>query len=192
MDSLRGDGTSASGTMQRYGTIPDGMHAYRRSGTHVSRNSALRSSADIPLKVAGAGLMSPSEQSKVCLGAPGGREHTQGRLHTHMHKQAPAARGGGVQEEGVGERFFEALERVRVIHRNCRELLRGRHQRAGLELMDAMALHQEAAYERLCRRACRRLPSSLLLSDTKIRPDKVNTLKHSGRLRLRSFDLWQK
>lgn len=56
-----------------------------------------------------------------------------------------------VQEEEVDEGFFEALERVRVIHRNCRELLRGQHQRAGLELMDAMALHQEAAYERLCR-----------------------------------------
>jgi Conserved oligomeric complex COG6 len=40
---------------------------------------------------------------------------------------------------------------VRLIHGNCRALLRGTHQRAGLELMDAMALHQEAAYERLCR-----------------------------------------
>ncbi len=61
------------------------------------------------------------------------------------------------QEEEIGERFFGALERVRLIHGNCRALLRGAHQRAGLELMDAMALHQEAAYERLCRCASLRV-----------------------------------
>lgn len=33
----------------------------------------------------------------------------------------------------------------------CRGLLRSTHQRAGLELMDQMAAHQEAAYEHLCR-----------------------------------------
>lgn len=32
-----------------------------------------------------------------------------------------------------------------------RGLLRSTHQRAGLELMDQMAAHQEAAYEHLCR-----------------------------------------
>ena len=90
-----------------------------------------------------------------------------------MSRQAPADRASGVQEEAVGERFFEALEHVRVIHRNCRELLRGRHQRAGLELMDAMALHQEAAYERLCRRASRRPLPSLLLQGTGIRTEPV-------------------
>eukprot|EP01025_Chloroclados_australasicus_P062035 TRINITY_DN8145_c0_g3_i1.p1 TRINITY_DN8145_c0_g3~~TRINITY_DN8145_c0_g3_i1.p1 ORF type:complete len:639 (-),score=78.14 TRINITY_DN8145_c0_g3_i1:421-2337(-) len=47
--------------------------------------------------------------------------------------------------------FFEALERVRQIHSNCRALLHGSHQRAGIELMDEMAMHQETAYERLCR-----------------------------------------
>ena len=55
------------------------------------------------------------------------------------------------QEEAIGDKFFAALERVREIHANCRALLRTHHQRAGLELMDAMAAHQEAAYERLCR-----------------------------------------
>ena len=58
------------------------------------------------------------------------------------------------QEEAIGDKFFAALERVREIHANCRALLRTHHQRAGLELMDAMAAHQEAAYERLCRCAC--------------------------------------
>ncbi|XRA98314.1 conserved oligomeric Golgi complex subunit 6 [Pycnococcus provasolii] len=50
-----------------------------------------------------------------------------------------------------GDAFFAALARVRVVHANCRQLLRTHHQRAGLELMDGMAAHQESAYERLCR-----------------------------------------
>lgn len=50
--------------------------------------------------------------------------------------------------------FFAALRRVATIHANCRSLLRRHHQRAGLELMDAMALYQESGYERLCRWAC--------------------------------------
>ncbi|MEW5300794.1 MAG: hypothetical protein WDW36_003699 [Sanguina aurantia] len=56
-----------------------------------------------------------------------------------------------LQGEAVGPTFFAALSRVRAIHENCRQLLRTHHQRAGLELMDAMATHQEGAYERLCR-----------------------------------------
>jgi hypothetical protein len=57
-----------------------------------------------------------------------------------------------LREGDVGsDAFFDALERVAAIHANCRALLRRHHQRAGLELMDAMALYQEGAYERLCR-----------------------------------------
>lgn len=56
-----------------------------------------------------------------------------------------------LQGEGVSPAFFAALARVRTIHDNCRQLLRTHHQRAGLELMDLMAAHQESAYERLCR-----------------------------------------
>eukprot|EP00192_Tetraselmis_astigmatica_P020047 CAMPEP_0117653766 /NCGR_PEP_ID=MMETSP0804-20121206/3374_1 /TAXON_ID=1074897 /ORGANISM="Tetraselmis astigmatica, Strain CCMP880" /LENGTH=184 /DNA_ID=CAMNT_0005459979 /DNA_START=107 /DNA_END=658 /DNA_ORIENTATION=+ len=41
-------------------------------------------------------------------------------------------------EGEVCEEFFVALERVREIHANCRSLLHGAHQRAGLEIMDAM------------------------------------------------------
>ncbi|GBF95228.1 hypothetical protein Rsub_07943 [Raphidocelis subcapitata] len=51
----------------------------------------------------------------------------------------------------VGPAFFAALSRVRAIHDNCRALLRGHHQRAGLELMDQMASYQEGGYETLCR-----------------------------------------
>jgi hypothetical protein len=56
-----------------------------------------------------------------------------------------------LQGEDVNAAFFVALARVRTIHDNCRSLLRTHHQRAGLELMDMMATHQETAYERLCR-----------------------------------------
>ena len=56
-----------------------------------------------------------------------------------------------MQAPDIGEAFFSALDRVRSIHSNCKALLRTHHQRAGLELMDAMSAHQEAAYERLCR-----------------------------------------
>lgn len=56
-----------------------------------------------------------------------------------------------LNEAPITAEFFEALERVRVIHRNCRTLLRGHHPRAGLELLDSLSLHQETAFERLCR-----------------------------------------
>lgn len=56
-----------------------------------------------------------------------------------------------LQGEEISPAFFSALSRVRTIHDNCRQLLRTHHQRAGLELMDLMASHQESAYERLCR-----------------------------------------
>ena len=51
----------------------------------------------------------------------------------------------------VSDAFFDALDRARAIHGNCRSLLRTHHQRAGLELMDQMASYQERAHERLCR-----------------------------------------
>jgi conserved oligomeric Golgi complex subunit 6 len=57
--------------------------------------------------------------------------------------------------------FFTALHRVRTIHNNCKILLRTNQQTAGLEIMEQMAIHQEAAYERLyrymqneCRKFC--------------------------------------
>eukprot|EP00854_Cymbomonas_tetramitiformis_P024152 gene24152-29313_t len=56
-----------------------------------------------------------------------------------------------LREGDIDERFFSALAHVKGIHNNCKMLLRTHHQRAGLELMDQMALHQETAYERLCR-----------------------------------------
>lgn len=65
-----------------------------------------------------------------------------------------------LREEDLNEDFFKALAHVQQIHSNCKVLLRTHHQRAGLELMDMMAVYQEGAYERLCRwvqTECRRL-----------------------------------
>lgn len=65
-----------------------------------------------------------------------------------------------LKEEELNENFFKALSHVQEIHANCKVLLRTHHQRAGLELMDMMAMYQEGAYERLCRwvqAECRRL-----------------------------------
>eukprot|EP01114_Cavostelium_apophysatum_P003972 TRINITY_DN14104_c0_g1_i1.p1 TRINITY_DN14104_c0_g1~~TRINITY_DN14104_c0_g1_i1.p1 ORF type:complete len:708 (+),score=123.47 TRINITY_DN14104_c0_g1_i1:88-2124(+) len=58
--------------------------------------------------------------------------------------------------------FFDALHRVQQIHSDCKVLLRTQHQRAGLEIMDVMSLHQESAYRRLykwVRGECRRFTS---------------------------------
>ncbi|KAG2680030.1 hypothetical protein I3760_11G079100 [Carya illinoinensis] len=65
-----------------------------------------------------------------------------------------------LREEELSDNFFKALTHVQEIHANCKILLRTHHQRAGLELMDMMAVYQEAAYERLCRwvqAECRKL-----------------------------------
>eukprot|EP01097_Dermamoeba_algensis_P008175 TRINITY_DN5330_c0_g1_i1.p1 TRINITY_DN5330_c0_g1~~TRINITY_DN5330_c0_g1_i1.p1 ORF type:complete len:578 (-),score=132.02 TRINITY_DN5330_c0_g1_i1:140-1873(-) len=47
--------------------------------------------------------------------------------------------------------FFKALKRVHQIHTDCKVLLRTHHQTAGLEIMEEMALHQQAGYDRLYR-----------------------------------------
>lgn len=65
-----------------------------------------------------------------------------------------------LREEELSPAFFSALAHVQEIHANCKMLLRTHHQRAGLELMDMMAVYQEGAYERVCRwvqAECRKL-----------------------------------
>lgn len=62
--------------------------------------------------------------------------------------------------------FFDALERVRRVHTDCKLLLRTQHQRAGLEIMDAMAMHQEAAYRRLYRWVKSECSTALASDDT--------------------------
>ncbi|XP_068664002.1 conserved oligomeric Golgi complex subunit 6 [Aristolochia californica] len=87
-----------------------------------------------------------------------------------------------LREEEMNENFFKALAHVQEIHANCKVLLRTHHQRAGLELMDMMAVYQEGAYERLCRwvqAECRRLGDS----DTPEVSDLLKTAVHCLRER---------
>ena len=49
----------------------------------------------------------------------------------------------------ISEEFFESMHRVRQIHDDCKILLRTSQQRAGLEIMESMAMHLESAYEQL-------------------------------------------
>eukprot|EP01102_Stenamoeba_stenopodia_P015701 TRINITY_DN5379_c0_g1_i1.p1 TRINITY_DN5379_c0_g1~~TRINITY_DN5379_c0_g1_i1.p1 ORF type:complete len:699 (+),score=129.08 TRINITY_DN5379_c0_g1_i1:47-2098(+) len=50
----------------------------------------------------------------------------------------------------LDEHFFHSLKRVQQIHGDCKILLRTQH-RAGLEIMDLMTIHEQAAYNRLYR-----------------------------------------
>jgi conserved oligomeric Golgi complex subunit 6 len=49
--------------------------------------------------------------------------------------------------EPLNHGFFEALEHLQQIHRDCKILLVAENQRAGLEIMDSMNSYQESAYE---------------------------------------------
>ncbi|KAJ7295452.1 hypothetical protein O6H91_Y187000 [Diphasiastrum complanatum] len=76
----------------------------------------------------------------------------QDLVATFLHNfQLSQEEVNALREEDLSENFFKALARVQEIHANCKVLLRTHHQRAGLELMDMMAVYQEGAYERLCR-----------------------------------------
>jgi len=57
--------------------------------------------------------------------------------------------GSGRGNGFIGEDFFKAMERVKQIHEDCKILLRTSQQRAGLEIMESMAMHLETAYEQL-------------------------------------------
>ncbi|KFM60113.1 Conserved oligomeric Golgi complex subunit 6, partial [Stegodyphus mimosarum] len=57
----------------------------------------------------------------------------------------------GSREGVLDENFFQALAKVKKIHNNCKVLLRISQQTAGIEIMESMALQQEAAYEHLYR-----------------------------------------
>ena len=49
----------------------------------------------------------------------------------------------------IGDDFFKVMEKVKRIHEDCKALLRTSQQRAGLEIMESMAMHLESAYEQL-------------------------------------------
>ena len=49
----------------------------------------------------------------------------------------------------INDDFFQAMHRVQEIHEDCKVLLHMSKQRAGLEIMESMAMQLESAYERL-------------------------------------------
>ncbi|KAL9964607.1 hypothetical protein ACROYT_G028269 [Oculina patagonica] len=70
----------------------------------------------------------------------------------------------GTRNGPISETFFEALGRVKEIHNDCKLLLRTKQQTAGLQIMEAMALHLESSYEKLYRWSqdeCRSLTGDL-------------------------------
>ncbi|XP_021917811.1 conserved oligomeric Golgi complex subunit 6 isoform X2 [Zootermopsis nevadensis] len=77
---------------------------------------------------------------------------------------------GSSRECAITDEFFTVLDRVQSIHSNGRMLMQSGHQTAALEIMEQMALYQEAALERLYRwtqSRCRNIESpetSILLS----------------------------
>uniref|UniRef100_A0A914VS97 Conserved oligomeric Golgi complex subunit 6 n=1 Tax=Plectus sambesii TaxID=2011161 RepID=A0A914VS97_9BILA len=73
-------------------------------------------------------------------------------------EEAKALRG--TADGGIDRNFFPALNRVREIHADCKQLLRTSQHAAALEIMEKMAAAHEAAYELLYRwiqRECRLL-----------------------------------
>ncbi|GFT06074.1 conserved oligomeric Golgi complex subunit 6 [Nephila pilipes] len=79
------------------------------------------------------------------------QEVTQAFLDTFHLKPEEIKVLRGTRDAGLDKQFFEVLNKVKMIHNNCKALLRSSQQTAGIEIMEAMALQQEAAYERLYR-----------------------------------------
>ena len=71
------------------------------------------------------------EQLQVLAGPPAGTQHR------------------GISHRQIDSGFFEAMNRVKQIHEDCKVLLHMSRQRAGLEIMESMAMHLESAYEQL-------------------------------------------
>ncbi|ORX43080.1 oligomeric complex COG6 [Hesseltinella vesiculosa] len=51
----------------------------------------------------------------------------------------------------VNGAFFDALDHLQRIHNDCRLLLTSTHQQTGIQIMESLSLHQEAAYDKLYR-----------------------------------------
>ena len=73
----------------------------------------------------------------------------------------------GANSRKIDNEFFDVLHHVQSIHEDCKVLLRSSQQRAGLEIMERMAMRLEEGYERLyhwtqsqCRSMTGDLPTS--------------------------------
>eukprot|EP00117_Sycon_ciliatum_P028123 scpid35622/ scgid22673/ Conserved oligomeric Golgi complex subunit 6; Component of oligomeric Golgi complex 6 len=72
-------------------------------------------------------------------------------MYLLTNDEMQSLRGAKSANGDIERGFFMALGRVKEIHGDCKSLLRVNHQNAGLEIMESMALHQEAAFEKLYR-----------------------------------------
>ncbi|XP_069686337.1 conserved oligomeric Golgi complex subunit 6 [Periplaneta americana] len=89
-----------------------------------------------------------AESQKLCLQ----QEVAGGFLRSFQLSPAEqAVLRGSSREAAITSEFFTVLERVQSIHSNGRMLMQSGHQTAALEIMEQMALYQEAALERLYR-----------------------------------------
>ena len=77
-----------------------------------------------------------------------------------------------ISRREIGREFFEAMNRVKEIHEDCKVLLHMSKQRAGLEIMESMAMHLESGYEQLyhwVQNQCRLMTSEVLDLNSNLR-----------------------
>ena len=80
--------------------------------------------------------------------------------------QLTRAEEDALQQSNIDEGFLGVLDRLKQIRTDSQQLLRTKHQRAGLELMDTIDQQQEAAFERLYRWLQSSLAVELELDET--------------------------
>ncbi|OQR69833.1 conserved oligomeric Golgi complex subunit 6-like [Tropilaelaps mercedesae] len=71
--------------------------------------------------------------------------------HFQLNQEEIRLLHGSPKDLTVEEGFYAALDKLRRIHDDCKHLVRSQQPTAGLEIMENMTLHMEAAYEHLFR-----------------------------------------
>ena len=69
--------------------------------------------------------------------------------HVHVWRVTTQALFTTPLESDNGKSFFAALHRVEAIRVECKQLISSALQSAGIEILEDMARHQEAAFDRL-------------------------------------------
>ena len=54
-----------------------------------------------------------------------------------------------LDDNRAAHEFFEALNRLKGVYEECKEMLEKHHYSAGFELLDALGQHQERAYQKV-------------------------------------------
>lgn len=58
-------------------------------------------------------------------------------------------REGAIDSPRTSKKFFEALSRLRLSYKECKEMVEKHRQSVGFELLELLGSHQDSAYERL-------------------------------------------